>query len=78
MSGIVRDAAGPSNRTGMEGRGRSGHSGALRNDLRWPVSAEIGPGRWGDICRRLSDDGWRCMYGKTHEEMMAGGGRHYL
>ena len=35
---------------------------------------EIGPGRFGDTGYRLSDDGWRCMYGKTHDEIMSGDG----
>ncbi|BCA63135.1 hypothetical protein HMP09_2369 [Sphingomonas sp. HMP9] len=38
---------------------------------------ETGPGRFGDTGYRLSDDGWRCMYGKTHDEMMAGDAKHY-
>lgn len=25
---------------------------------------------------RITDDGWRCMYGKTLKEMMAGGAPH--
>lgn len=38
---------------------------------------EAGPGRFGDTGYRLSDDGWRCMYGKTHDEMMAGDDQHH-
>lgn len=38
---------------------------------------ETGAGRFGDIGYRLSDDGWRCMYGKTHNEMMSDGDKHY-
>lgn len=29
---------------------------------------------YGQIGWRLTDDGWRCMYGKTYEEIMAPGG----
>jgi hypothetical protein len=28
----------------------------------------------GDIGWRITPDGWRCMYGKTYEEIMAPGG----
>jgi hypothetical protein len=31
----------------------------------------------GEIGWRMTDDGWRCMYGKTHSEMMASCVRHH-
>lgn len=34
---------------------------------------ETGPGRHGATGWRLSDDGWRCMYGQTNAEMLATG-----
>jgi hypothetical protein len=34
---------------------------------------ETGLGRFGETGWRLSDDGWRCMYGQTNDEIMAGG-----
>lgn len=34
---------------------------------------ESGPGRFGETGWRLSDDGWRCMYGNTNDEIMAAG-----
>lgn len=37
---------------------------------------ETGPGRFGDVGWRLTDDGWRCMYGKTKGEMASGGAPH--
>lgn len=38
---------------------------------------ETGPGRFGDTGWRLTDDGWRCMYGKTEDEMVQGGAPHH-
>ena len=38
---------------------------------------ETGPGRWDETGWRLSDDGWRCMYGKTYDELMAGDAPHH-
>lgn len=37
---------------------------------------EAGVGRWGDTGWRLSDNGWRCMFGKTYDEMTSEGGQH--
>lgn len=34
---------------------------------------ETGAGRFGDTGWRLSDDGWRCIYGQTNGEIMAAG-----
>jgi len=40
--------------------------------------AELGPGRFGETGWRMTPDGWRCMYGKTYEEIMApGAGKSY-
>jgi hypothetical protein len=38
--------------------------------------AETGPSKryYGEIGWRITPDGWRCMYGKTIEEIMAPGG----
>ena len=38
--------------------------------------AETGPSQryYGEIGWRITDDGWRCMYGKTLGEIMAPGG----
>lgn len=38
---------------------------------------ETGPGRWGDTGWRLTDDGWRCMYGKPIGELGEEGAPHY-
>lgn len=38
---------------------------------------ETGLGRFGETGWRLSDDGWRCMYGKTHDEIMTSGAPHH-
>jgi hypothetical protein len=32
---------------------------------------EKGPGRFGETGYRITPDGWRAMYGKTYEEIMA-------
>lgn len=34
---------------------------------------ETGAGRFGSTGWRLTDDGWRCMYGKTESEIRAAG-----
>lgn len=38
---------------------------------------EAGQGRFDETGWRLTDDGWRCMYGKTRDEIMASGQKHY-
>lgn len=38
---------------------------------------EAGAGRHGATGYRLTDDGWRCMYGKTYAEMMDEGARYF-
>lgn len=38
---------------------------------------ETGQGRFGEVGYRITDDGWRCIYGKTHDEIMSSGGQHY-
>ena len=38
---------------------------------------ETGPGRHSQIGWRLSDDGWRCMYGKPKADLGAEGPPHY-
>lgn len=38
---------------------------------------ETGEGRFGSTGWRLTDDGWRCMYGKSHAEMSVAGAPHY-
>lgn len=37
--------------------------------------AEVGPSEryYGELGWRITSDGWRCMYGKTYEEIMAPG-----
>jgi hypothetical protein len=39
---------------------------------------EAGPGRHGETGWRLSDDGWRCMYGKPKSELGAEGAPHHV
>ena len=39
---------------------------------------EAGPGRHGSTGYRLTDDGWRCMYGMTLGEMSGPGPYHPL
>ena len=36
---------------------------------------ETGEGRFGQTGWRLTDDGWRCMYGQTLDEIMSGESR---
>ena len=38
---------------------------------------ETGPGRFGETGWRLSDDGWRCMYGKPYVELGEQGAPHH-
>ncbi|MDF2493269.1 MAG: hypothetical protein K0S66_203 [Sphingomonas sp.] len=38
---------------------------------------ETGPGRFGEIGWRLTEDGWRCMYGKPKSELGAEGAPHH-
>lgn len=38
---------------------------------------ESGPGRFGDTGWRLSDDGWRCMYGKPLADLGEEGAPHH-
>jgi hypothetical protein len=38
---------------------------------------ETGPGRFGDTGWRLTDDGWRCMYGKPKTDLGAEGAPHH-
>jgi len=37
---------------------------------------ETGPGRWGDTGWRLTENGWRCMYGKPLVELGSEGAPH--
>ncbi|MEV5020723.1 hypothetical protein MRBLMA1_000521 [Sphingobium sp. LMA1-1-1.1] len=38
---------------------------------------ETGGGRFGETGWRLTDNGWRCMYGKSQAEMMTNGERNH-
>ncbi len=38
---------------------------------------ETGAGKFGETGWRLTADGWRCMHGKTLEEMMESQGPHH-
>lgn len=38
---------------------------------------ETGPGRHGEVGWRLSENGWRCMYGKPESELGAEGAPHH-
>ena len=52
-------------------------AGTLKNLVGLKLVEEGTSQRHGQTGYRITPDGWRCMYGKTHEEITASDGPHH-